>query len=59
MKFYSIEEIPRYTILNYRTGDAQFYKKFEDIPLKNKIFFSHAPSFQCQFWRKCYDITLD
>lgn len=57
IEYESIKNIPRYIVLNYRTGETAYYINFEEIPREDQIFFNKKVWFWCEipFWRTCYE----
>ena len=53
--FDNIEEVPRYTILNYETGDIRLYKTLEEVPEKDRKIFEKDLNFWCKFKRTCFE----
>lgn len=51
----SFAEVPRYTILNYETGDIQLYKTLDEVPESDRKIFEKDLNFWCKFKRTCFE----
>jgi len=52
--FPSIEETPRYTVLNFRTDQIALYRDLSEAPADIQYIFKREPSFLCRVTRSCY-----
>jgi len=62
MRYTNLEDIPRYSILNYETGNVILYKTLEEIPEKDrKIFEKEKFNFYilCYLRGTCFDKNRD
>lgn len=55
INFESIEEIPRYIVLNYRTGEIELFIALEEAPKEYQKIFQEPLTFKCKFWNDCYE----
>lgn len=57
IRYENLEEVPQYLVLNYRTGEGEFYIDFENIPEEDQEIFNKKVWFWCEipFWRTCYE----
>lgn len=51
----SIEEVPRYTILNIETGETDLYRTLDEISEEDRLIFEKRLNSWCKFWRTCYE----
>lgn len=54
LEFENFEDIPRYTILNYVTGEARQYKTIEEVPEADRLMFEQPVTEDCIIKRTCY-----
>jgi len=52
---YDINQVPKYTILNYETGEMELYRNLEDIPEESRKIFEKKLNFWCKFKADCYE----
>ena len=48
-------DVPRYTILNYITGEARQYKTLDEVPESDRAFFEQPLTKSCIQERTCYE----
>jgi len=55
IKYYSIEEIPRYIILNVKTAEMQLYRTLDEVPEDQQGYFTKDLNWWCDIMKTCYE----
>jgi|GEM_PF-4757586 len=55
IKYYSLEDIPRYMILNFKTAEMQLYRTLDEVPEEQRQYFTKNLNWWCDLMRTCYE----
>lgn len=54
-RYNSVDKIPRYIILNFKTAEMKLYRTLDEVPENQRQYFTQKLNWWCDLMRSCYE----